>query len=75
MKKIFFTLLLSMIVTILLAQSGNQVTMVGKIVDKDSQEPVILATVQLLSPKDSAMVNGNVTNADGNFVLRAKPGK
>ena len=60
MKKIFFTLLLSMIVTILLAQSGNQVTMVGKIVDKDSQEPVILATVQLLSPKDSAMVNGEV---------------
>lgn len=33
------------------------------------------ATVQILSPKDSTMIKGNVTDLDGNFSMPVSPGK
>ncbi len=47
----------------------------GTIIDADDKNPVMQATVQLLSPKDSVMVVGNVTDFDGNFSLNTKSGK
>ncbi|MCE2616790.1 TonB-dependent receptor [Phocaeicola oris] len=74
MRKFLFVLLL-LIATINAFAQSNQVTVVGKVVEKDTNEPIIQATVQLLSPKDSSMINGNVTDANGNFAVHAKPGK
>lgn len=50
-------------------------TISGVVVDADDKIPVMQATVQVLSPKDSAMVTGNITDMDGKFSLNAKYGK
>lgn len=68
-------LLMSLTVISAFAQSGGRrVTVSGTVLDGDDKSPVIQATVQLLAPKDSAMITGNVTNLDGQFSLAAKPG-
>lgn len=40
----------------------------GRVVD-DKGRPIEFANVALLSPKDSSMINGGVTNVDGYFVI------
>ena len=68
-------LLMSLTVISAFAQSsGRRVTLSGTVLDGDDKSPVIQATVQLLSPKDSSMVVGNVTNIDGKFSLSTRPG-
>lgn len=68
-------LLLFAVSAISMAQENRQVTVVGKVVDKSNNEPIVQATIQLLSLPDSTMVNGNVTNLDGNFSVHARPGR
>ena len=48
--------------------------MIGRVVDSNRQ-PVAYANVSLLSPKDSAFVNGGVTNENGNFVIPCPQGE
>ena len=50
-------------------------TVSGTVVDADDKMPVMQATVQVLSPKDSTMITGNITDLDGKFSLSAKFGK
>ena len=50
-------------------------TISGVVIDADDKMPVMQATVQILSPKDSTMITGNVTDMDGKFSLNAKFGK
>ena len=50
-------------------------TVSGTVVDADDKMPVMQATVQVLSPKDSTMIIGNITDLDGKFSLNAKLGK
>ena len=50
-------------------------TISGLVVDADDKMPVMQATVQVLSPKDSTMVTGNITDMDGKFSLNTKFGK
>lgn len=48
----------------------------GTLLDKESQEAVMQATIQLLKAEDSTYVAGAVTDMDGNFSLQApKNGK
>ena len=50
--------------------------MKGKVVEKDTGDPVVQATVQLLSLPDSTYINGAATLADGSFELpKAAAGK
>lgn len=76
MKKwVMGILLMSLMVMSAFAQSGSRrVTVSGTVLDGDDKSPVMQATVQLLAPKDSSMVVGNVTNLDGKFSLSARPG-
>ena len=53
---------------------GPPPTIKGKIVDPVSAAPLEFATVTLYSTKDSAMITGTITEADGGFVLQARPG-
>jgi 5-hydroxyisourate hydrolase-like protein (transthyretin family) len=47
----------------------------GKIIDQQSGNPVEYANVVLLTDKDSVLVTGTITNADGTFILsNLKPG-
>lgn len=41
----------------------------GKVYDKDSQHSIEYANIVLLSPKDSSLINGTVTDANGNFTI------
>ncbi|WP_299233135.1 TonB-dependent receptor [uncultured Bacteroides sp.] len=50
-------------------------TISGVVVDADDKMPVMQATVQVLSPKDSTMITGNITDMDGKFSLNTKLGK
>lgn len=51
-----------------IAQEKN-VVVSGSVQDKKSSEPVMQATVQLLTVKDSTFVVGNVSDIDGRFTL------
>ena len=58
------------------AQSGSgKATVTGTVLDGGDKSPVMQATVQILSLKDSTMVKGNVSDLDGNFALSVRPGK
>lgn len=58
------------------AQSGSgRATVTGTVLDGGDKSPVMQATVQILSLKDSTMVKGNVSDLDGNFALSIRPGK
>ena len=39
----------------------------GVVVDKSDKTPLISATIQLLSARDSSLVKGTVSDADGAF--------
>ena len=67
MKRFLLGLLLMVGVAIsAFAQSGgSRGSVSGTVIDKGDNSPVIQATVQLLSVKDSSMVVGNVTDLNG----------
>ncbi|MCD4789965.1 MAG: TonB-dependent receptor, partial [Bacteroidales bacterium] len=60
-------------------QGGNSGSMpsegiiTGKIIDADLNHPVEYANIVLFRKKDSSMVTGTVTNADGEFKLEKLP--
>lgn len=55
-------------INLLFAQK-NGIVVSGIVLDKETQEPVMAATVQLLNPKDSSMVEGIASDFDGKFKL------
>ena len=64
-----------MVAVAAVGQTRN-ITVRGKVVDKDSGEPVVQATVQMLTMPDSTYVNGAATLDDGSFELpKAAAGK
>lgn len=73
-RKLLSTLLLFVCLCSLAQGTGGKATVTGTVVDNDDNSPVIQATVQVLSVKDSSMVVGNVTNEQGRFSLSARPG-
>jgi len=46
----------------------------GTVTDKDSKQPMEYATVRLFSLPDNELIDGMVTDANGNFSLKAKDG-
>lgn len=74
MKKSFFTLLLALMGTSVMAQSKFNVS--GVILEDETNEVVISATVRILSLPDSTMVGGAATGTDGSFNIKGvKKGK
>ena len=49
-------------------QEGVNIT--GTVVEEGTDEPIVQATVRLLSVKDSTMVGGVASSRDGNFTLK-----
>lgn len=48
--------------------------MIGRVIDIKNN-PIELANVALLNVRDSSLINGGVTNEDGQFVIPCKPRK
>ena len=57
---------LSIIITLLCTLYGAAANITGRVIDT-AGEPLISASVRLLASKDSTVVKGTVTDADGNF--------
>lgn len=73
---VFGILLMAISAISAFAQSGSgRATVTGTVLDGGDKSPVMQATVQILSLKDSTMVKGNVSDLDGNFALSVRPGK
>jgi len=49
-------------------QKGGHIS--GKLIDEKSKAPVEYATIALYSAKDSTLINGTISNANGNFNLK-----
>lgn len=71
MKRILFGVLVSLaLATTAMAQEKN-IVVSGMVQDKGTNEPVMQATVQLMTVKDSTFVTGSVSDLDGKFQLPA----
>ena len=53
-------------------QPGSSIS--GKLVDKDTEEPVALANIRILQRADSAFVTGKASNTDGVFTIPVRKG-
>lgn len=69
MKKTLLALLLLVCCAATALAQERKIT--GTLLDKESREPVLQATIQLLKAKDSLYVAGAVTNEEGDFTLVA----
>lgn len=69
MKKLALLFTCTLLPYFLLAQSFTQ-TIRGKVIDKDTQQPLIGATVTI---KDSTPLIGSQTDAFGNYILEDVP--
>ncbi len=75
MKKIFIiaiSLLLYTFSTIAQVQSGSSIT--GKLIDKDTEEPIALANIRILQRADSTFVTGKASNTEGVFTIPVRNG-
>lgn len=69
MKKLLLLTLL--IVGTAVAALAQERKISGTLLDRESREPILQATIQLLQAKDSAYVAGAITNEDGVFNIVA----
>lgn len=69
MKKTLLAILLALCAAVTAMAQERKIT--GTLLDKESKEPVMQATIQLLKAKDSVYVAGAVTDDNGLFTLTA----
>ncbi len=48
---------------------------IGKVIDQMTESPLEFATISVLSPVDSSIVTGEITDLDGNFQIEVKYGE
>lgn len=70
MKKLLMMLCMALFTTVAMAQ---KVTVTGSVIDRETKTAVPQATIQLLSPKDSSMVKGAVSDGSGRFSVQGVP--
>ena len=87
MKQIYTIVFLLLIPLFSFAQRGNGqgrpgagqgeggIVLKGKVMDESSGQALEFATVSLYKQRDSSLVNGTVTDIDGNFMMKSRPGK
>ena len=66
MKKYLLLMLMLLITTSTFAQN-----ITGTLTDRDTKEPIMQCTVQLLSAKDSSFVGGTLSDEKGQFTVKA----
>ena len=68
-------LIILSLLSITIGAAGQQGTVRGRVVDARTGENIEYATVALLSPKDSTLKGGTVTESNGHFRLEAPYGR
>lgn len=71
-RSIIYIIALLSSLTAFAQPGGSFIT--GAVLEEDGGQSVIQAGVQILSAKDSTMIDGTITNLDGVFRIRAKQG-
>ncbi len=71
MKRILFGVLVSLALATTAMAQEKSIVVSGIVQDKGTNEPVMQATVQLMTVKDSTFVTGSVSDLDGKFQLPA----
>ncbi|MDR7371379.1 outer membrane beta-barrel family protein [Flavobacterium aquidurense] len=80
MKKINFAVLLVLLLTSFYnyAQQAppgkNKVKVTGKVFEKVSKQPLEYATISIMSPNDTKVIAGGITNPKGEFEVAVAPG-
>lgn len=83
MKKLYIAVILSLCLLTLLhgQRRGGQgrgqkmaLTLVGQLTDANSNQGLEFATISVFSKRDSSLVGGGLTDADGAFTVDIKPG-
>ena len=76
MKKVIIGTVLLLTTTLSAFSQTKNITVAGRVIEDDTKEPAVQATVQLLSLPDSAFAAGIATTAQGYFTLpKVKAGK
>ena len=52
----------------------RDLTITGKVIDKDVNEPLEYATIAFFSKKENKIVTGGITDIEGNFSIKVPPG-
>lgn len=52
----------------------KEITITGKVIDKDTNDPLEYATVAFFSKKENKIVEGGITDANGNFSIKITEG-
>lgn len=68
--KILVGLVLGLFACIALGQKGQ---LVGKVIDKQSNEPMLYVTVSVHDFSDSTLITGGITDANGTFIIKDVP--
>ncbi|MEZ4803083.1 MAG: TonB-dependent receptor [Gelidibacter sp.] len=69
--KLAVLLIFSSFVTV---QAQNDITITGKVIDKDVNQPLEYATVAFFSKKENKIITGGITDTEGNFSIPVPPG-
>lgn len=69
MKKLIAGMLLLLFTPGIALAQKNTVVVSGKVIEKETKEPIEAATIQLLALRDSSQVAGNITQEKGYFTL------
>lgn len=76
MKKVIIGIVLLLTTALSAFSQTKNITVAGRVIEDDTKEPAVQATVQLLSLPDSAFAAGIATTAQGYFSLpKVKAGK
>lgn len=74
-KKITFLTIFLMISVFAVIAQPKSITINGKVIDQETGKPMEYATLMLQSVDDPADVSGGITDLEGNFSVKAKPGR
>ena len=67
MKKVIIGTVLLLTTTLSVFSQTKNITVAGRVIEDDTKEPAVQATVQLLSLPDSAFAAGIATKKQGDF--------
>ncbi|MBT0812827.1 TonB-dependent receptor [Litoribacter ruber] len=75
MKPFIGLILAFFICTFSIEVYGQSITLKGRVLDRESGEGLEFANIALLSPSDSSLVGGGMTDLDGRFEFTSEPGE
>jgi len=80
MRLLFSILFIMSFASMLLAQPGRGegrpagLTLKGKVVDQETEQPLEYATISIFAKRDGSLVNGDITDENGMFAIKVRPG-